>query len=205
MNNPFRLSLLGLALALAGCNVASPPPEGNLVGARIGAPFTLVDQDGKPRRWDDFSGQYRLVYFGYTFCPDICPLDLKKIGDGLRLFEKSDPALAAKVQPIFITVDPTRDTSAVMKQYVPNFHPRLIGLTGTETEIEVVKRAFVVVASKVGDQKATKDYLVSHTQTPFLFGPDGKPIALVPVDRPDTKEDDGSPEAIRDLLATYVR
>ncbi len=205
MNNPARLLLLSLALGLSACGGGGAPPRGDLVGARIGAPFTLVDQDGKPRTWDGFAGRYRLVYFGYTYCPDICPLDLKKIGDGLKMFEKSDPARAATVQPIFITVDPARDTSAVMKQYVPNFHARLIGLTGTEAQIEAVKKAFVVVASKVGDQKATKDYLVSHTQTPFLFGPDGAPIALVPVDRKDTPQDDGSPQAIRDFLATYVR
>ena len=188
------------ALSLAGCqpaNEGQAPAEGNLVGARMGGDFTLTDQNGKTVRWADFNGQYRLVYFGYTWCPDVCPFDLNKIMAGFRLFEKSDPAKAAKVQPIFITVDPQRDTPAVIKTYVTAFHPRLIGLTGTAEQIEAVKKAFVVVAS---------NYLVSHSRTPALFGPDGKPIALVPVD--DTMQDghdDAPPEAVRDFLARFVQ
>lgn len=179
--------------------------KGDLDGARIGGPFTLVDQDGKTVHWDDFKGKYRLVYFGYTYCPDVCPLDLNKIMAGFRQLEKSDPAKAAKLQPIFISVDPKRDTPAAMKTYVAAFHPRLIGLTGPVEEIEKVKKAFVVVASKEGDPKADKDYLVSHTRTPYLFDPEGKPIALVPVDDPATGEDEGKPEAVHDFLAKWVK
>ena len=106
-----------------------------LKGATMGGPFTLTDQNGRRVSDRDFAGKYRLVYFGYTFCPDVCPVDLQVIGAGLRRFEASDPARAARVQPIFITVDPARDTPAVLRQYVAAFHPRLIGLTGSAEEI----------------------------------------------------------------------
>ena len=212
MNNARKLTLFLMPLAmLAGCqgNGASSgndaAAQGDLVGARIGGDFTLTNQDGQPTRWADFAGKYRLVYFGYTYCPDICPIDLNKIVAGYRLLEKSDPQKAAKIQPIFITVDPQRDTPAVIKTYVAAFHPRLIGLTGTPEEIEAVKTAFVVVAGKEGDPKATQDYLVAHSRTPFLFGPDGKPIALVPVDEAATEQDEASPEIMRAFLERWVR
>lgn len=206
----FLASLAGIAM-LAGCdgmpqaadNAAAEAPP--LQGALIGGDFTLVDQNGKPVRWADFAGKYRVVYFGYTYCPDVCPVDLQKIIAGLRQFEKAAPDRAAKVQPIFITVDPERDTSAVLKPWVAAFHPRLIGLTGSQEQITKVERAFAVVSSKEGDAKATQDYLVSHSRTPYLFGPDGKPIALVPVDEPDTAADDGSPHAIAAFLDKWVK
>ncbi|HEX8213987.1 MAG TPA: SCO family protein, partial [Allosphingosinicella sp.] len=91
------------ALLLAACSPTSgdSPP---LQGATIGGPFTLTDQDGKRVSDRDFAGKYRLVYFGFTYCPDVCPVDLQSIGQGLRQLEKSDPGVAAKVQPVFITV-----------------------------------------------------------------------------------------------------
>ncbi|MBT2186288.1 SCO family protein [Sphingobium nicotianae] len=210
MNKAYKNSVALLAaLALAACqqsasNQSQAAPQGNLAGARIGGDFTLTDQDGKTVRWADFAGKYRIVYFGYTYCPDVCPLDLRDIMAGYRMLEKSDPVKAAKIQPIFITVDPQRDTPAVLKPYVSAFHKKLIGLTGTPEQIEAVKKAFVVVSSKEGDQKATQDYLVNHTRTPFLFGPDGKPIALVPIGEADAKED-ASAVAVRDFLDQFVR
>lgn len=202
---------LGLSLPiLSACGPAPAPGngtetgEGPLHGARIGGDFTLTDQDGKPVQWKDFAGKYRLVYFGYTYCPDVCPVDLQKIIGGLRRFEKQDAARAAKVQPIFITVDPRRDTSAVLKPYVAAFHPRLIGLTGTAEQIETVKKDFAVVSAIESDAKA-KDYLVSHSRTPYFFGPDGDPIALVPVDEPGTDGDEGSPDAVAAFLTEWVK
>jgi protein SCO1/2 len=200
-----KASPLIAAFLLAACSGGAPSGPPPLDGAKIGAPFTLVDQDGKPRRWADFDGRYRIVYFGYTFCPDVCPLDLQKIMAGYRLLEKTRPGLAARIQPVFISVDPARDTPAVLKRYVSAFHPRLIGLTGTPAQIERVKTDFAVIAGKEGDQNANKDYLVSHSRTPYLFGPKGEPIALVPVDDPATDgADEGNPEAVRDLLEQWV-
>lgn len=204
-----KFLMLCIGLGLAACQAQpsaneSLSPQGNLVGARIGGDFTLTDQDGKTVRWADFEGKYRLVYFGYTYCPDVCPLDLNRIMLGYRMLEKSQPEIAAKIQPIFITVDPERDTQEVVKTYVSHFHPRLVGLTGTAEQLERVKNDFVVVANKEGDQSATQDYLVNHTRTPFLFGPDGKPIALVPVEEL-AAADETSAQGVHDFLVHYVR
>lgn len=185
-----------LALLFAACSPGQPKGEAPLAGARIGGPFTLVDQDGKTVHDSDFDGKYRLVYFGYTYCPDVCPVDLQLIGQGLRRFEKSDPKRAAEVQPIFISVDPERDTPAVLKQYVAAFHPRLIGLTGTPEEIAKVAREYGIYYSKEKAEGAS-DYLVDHTRIAYLFGPDGKPIAIIP-------HDEGA-QAVADALDRWVK
>ena len=197
----FFLATLGLAAVSAcssGGDSSNSAQEAPLAGARIGAPFSLTNQDGQRVNWDSFKGKYRLVYFGYTYCPDVCPVDLQKITQAFRQFEKQAPARAAKVQPIFITVDPERDTAPVIKNYVTAFHPRLIGLTGTPQEIAKVAKDFAVIYSKEG---AGKDYLVSHSRTPYLFGPDGNPIALIPVG----ENAEGSSDAILKTLDTWVK
>lgn len=194
--------LLTLLLGACGAKVEESPP---LAGASIGGPFTLTDQDGKQVSDKDFDGRYRLVYFGFTYCPDVCPVDLQVIGQGLRQLEKSDPAVAAKVQPIFISVDPARDTPAVLKPYVAAFHPRLIGLTGTPEQIARVAKDFVVLYN-VDGKPGDKDYLVSHSRTPYLFDPDGKPVALVPVDDPGTPNvDEGAPDKVLAALRKWVK
>ena len=111
--------ILAFGAALAGCNgaVDTAPAKPPLEGARIGGAFTLTDQNGKTVRDSDFAGQYRLVYFGYSFCPDICPVDLQKLMRGLSQFEKADAARGAKIAPLFITVDPARDTPEAMKRF----------------------------------------------------------------------------------------
>lgn len=179
---PIFLFLL-LAAALAGAACQKGPSEAPpLQGARIGGAYTLVDQDGRQVESSDFDGRYRLVYFGFTSCPDVCPVDLQLIGQGLRRFEKAEPALAAKVQPIFITVDPEWDRPAVLKAYVKAFHPRLIGLTGTPEQIAAVAKAHGVYYAK-RESGSSSDYLVDHMRTAILFGPKGEPIAIVPHDK----------------------
>lgn len=193
--------LAGCGPAQQGNTAASEQPP--LAGARIGGAFTLTDQDGKSVRWDDFKGKYRIVYFGYSYCPDVCPVDLQRIMQGYRLLEKKAPAKVAKIVPIFISVDPERDTPAVLKTYVSAFDPRLIGLTGTSEQIAAAAKTFVVVYGKEG---TGKDYLVSHTRTPYLFGPAGDPIALLPVDDPTTADKpEGSPQDIADTLDRWVQ
>ena len=176
-----RLSMLlclGLALGLGGCSAESPeaPP---LQGARLGGPLTLTDQNGRRTSEADFAGLYRIVYFGFTFCPDVCPVDLQQIGQAMRQIEKTDPAIAATIQPIFVTVDPERDTPAVLKQYVAAFHPRLIGLTGRTDEIARAAKAYGVYYTK-READAGNGYVVDHSRVALLFGPDGAPIAILP-------------------------
>jgi len=194
--NIARLLALLLCLApLAGCGGGGSAAEAPLAGARIGGPFTLTDQDGRRVSDSAFKGKYRLVYFGYSFCPDVCPTDLQRLMQGFRLVERDDAARAAKIQPIFITVDPARDTPPVIRQFVSSFHPRLIGLTGSEAEIAQVAREFAVVYRK--EKGSTPDaYLVDHSRMAMLFGPEGQPIALIP--------QDGTPQAIAAELVKWV-
>ena len=180
MNEKRLFSILGLflALLLGACSGADEAPP--LQGAAIGGPFTLTDQNGRQVSDRQFDRQYRLVYFGYTYCPDICPVDLQNIGKAMRQLEKSDPAIASKVQPIFITTDPERDTPQVLRQYVAAFHPRLIGLTGSQEQIAAVSKKFGVYAEKQDRSPGATEYLVNHSRIALLFGPKGEPIAIVP-------------------------
>ena len=184
---PLRLSLffsLLVALLLGACRAAEPA-EPPLKGATMGGAFTLTDQNGRRVSDSDFAGKYRLVYFGFTFCPDVCPTDLQAIGAGLRRFERSDPARAAKVQPIFITVDPARDTPPVMGRYVANFHPRLIGLTGSEAEINYVASRYRIGHQRLDPApgRPPDEYAVDHTRITVLYGPQSEPIVIVPSDQ----------------------
>jgi protein SCO1/2 len=169
------------ASLLAACSQAGAGDAPPLQGARIGGPFTLTNQDGQKVSSERFAGQYRLVYFGYTYCPDICPVDLQQIGLAMKKLEQSDPDVAERVQPIFITTDPERDTPKVMKEYVAAFHPRLIGLTGTPEEIAAVSKAHGVYALKQ-ENAGSSEYLVNHSRIALLFGPKGEPIAILPHD-----------------------
>lgn len=192
-NPPMKFPALGVMLAaslllvLPACASEAPPgpsPDGvDLRGATIGGDFTLTSHTAKRVNWGDFAGKYRLVYFGFTYCPDICPTDIQRLGQGLRAFEQANPELGAKVQPIFITVDPERDSVAVMREFVGNFHPRLIGLTGTPAEIEAVKQAFGAQASKDPPTRPDGNYNVSHTTFTYLFAPDGAPLGIIPTDK----------------------
>lgn len=179
---PFAMLALLFAFVLSACSGPADRGDPPLKGARIGGPFTLVDQDGQTVRDSDFKGKHRIVYFGYTYCPDVCPVDMQVLGQGFKMFEKTDAARAAKVQPIFISVDPERDTPAVIKEFVANFHPRFIGLTGTPEQIAATAKAFGVYFARAGDP-AAKDYLVDHTNIALLMGPEGEPIAMLPHDK----------------------
>lgn len=194
--NDIRLLACAALLGVAACGEATSPAEqAPLAGASIGGPFALTGENGETVRDTDFAGQYRLIYFGYTFCPDVCPVDMLNLGNGLRLFEREHPARAASVQPIFISVDPARDTPAVLRQFTDAFHPRFLGLTGSADQIASVGREYGIAyqARREGDEA---NYLVDHTRVAYLFGPAGEPIALIAQDE--------TPEAIAAELARWV-
>lgn len=198
--------MIAFGAALAGCSGGgdAPPAKPPLEGARIGGAFTLTDQNGKTVRDSDFAGKYRLLYFGYSFCPDICPVDLQKLMRGLSQFEKADAARGAKVAPLFITVDPARDTPAALKPFVARYHPRLLGLTGTPEQIAAVAKAYVVTYNKV-EGSAPDRYLMAHSQLAFLMDPAGKPVALLPLDDPSSDVDEGAPDKVAAELAKWVK
>jgi protein SCO1/2 len=186
-----RKCLSGLALAvaftlpLAACGSSAPTTEAPLAGAQLGGDFTLVDESGKTVRAADYAGKYTVFYFGYTYCPDVCPLDTANLMQGYHAFAKAHPDKAAKLVPIFVTIDPARDTPQVLAQFTGNFGKELVGLTGTPQQIAAVAKEFAVyyekrAASKGADPKA---YLMDHSRAAYLMGPDGKPIALLPVDQ----------------------
>lgn len=138
--------------------------------ALVGGPFTLTDQDGRKVTDKDFRGRYMLVFFGYTYCPDFCPTELQVMSVALE----SLGAKADAIQPIFISFDPERDTPEVLKQYVSNFHPRLVGLTGTQEEIAAAAKAYRVYYSKVPNSSAPDTYLMDHSTITYLMDPQGK-------------------------------
>ena len=166
------LICLVLALAIIGAGVWS----GLISRAApiVGGPFALTDQFGKPRTDADFRGHYMLVFFGFTNCPDICPVELQTISDAL---DQLDAQRAANVTPIFITVDPERDTPEALRTYVANFHPRLVALTGSVESIGAVAKAYRVYYAKATGTNAPSDpsaYILDHTAVVYLMGPQGE-------------------------------
>jgi cytochrome oxidase Cu insertion factor (SCO1/SenC/PrrC family) len=141
----------------------------------IGGPFTLTDHSGRRRSDSEFRGKLMLIYFGYTTCPDICPTDLMTIAQAIDALG----ALGEAVQPIFITVDPERDTVPRLADYVSSFHPRLIGLTGTPAEIRNVALAYKAYYVK-RETEHGEDYTIDHTGVTYLVGRDGRYLGFVP-------------------------
>ena len=168
----------------------------------IGGPFSLVDHEGRPVTQDSFKGRFMLVYFGYTFCPDICPTTLTEMGGALDILGEA----GTPVTPVFITVDPERDRPEPLKEYLAFFHPRLVGLTGTPKQVAAAAKAYKVFSAKAaapehehehqpgykhddeehakhlqdpkhehdpGHHHDTGGYLMDHTSIIYLMGPDG--------------------------------
>ena len=148
----------------------------------IGGPFTLVDHTGKPRTDADFRGKLMLVYFGFSFCPDVCPTDLMAIGQAV---DKLGPGGDA-VQPLFVTVDPDRDTPARLADYVPFFHLRLLGLTGDAAQIRDAARLYRVFYAKVAIEGAA-EYTVDHSGFVYLMDRDGKYLGFFPPGTPSDR------------------
>ena len=164
----------GLLLAAAAAPLAAQPADP--LADRFGGPFTLTAHDGRRVSDADFRGRFMLVYFGYTRCPDVCPVDLLTMGEALKILG----SLGERVQPLFITVDPERDTAKLLGDYVESFHPRLLGLTGPEADIAAVVKAYKVHRVKYTPDNDPKTYGVDHSSLTYLMGRDGKFLTLVP-------------------------
>jgi cytochrome oxidase Cu insertion factor (SCO1/SenC/PrrC family) len=155
------------------------PGDSAVVGVSLGGPFQLTDAvTGKKVTDRSFPGKWLLLYFGYTFCPDVCPTDLQKIVAALAQMGKATD----KIVPIFITVDPARDTPGALARYVALFSPRLIGLTGNQTAIDAVSKEFRVFVQKVPGATADAPYSVNHSAFLYLMSPSGDLAALYPPD-----------------------
>jgi protein SCO1/2 len=165
-------TVLALAAAGGGAWFVLSPATRSMAGgeALVGGPFRLTDQHGAEVTERDFAGRYMLIYFGYTYCPDICPLSLANMAQAMDLLP---PDQAAQVVPIFITVDPERDTVEQLAEYAPLFHPALAALTGSPEAIKAAAKAYRVYFAKAGNGDAN-DYLMDHSSFIYLMGPDGR-------------------------------
>jgi len=186
--------LMALAAGAAWLATRSPPPvERRADAARlmnelmsgkvpVGGPFVLSDPAGRRVALADFRGALVLLYFGYTTCPDVCPTDLAIIGQTVRDLGAAGEA----VQPVFVTLDPERDTPPVLREYAPAFHPRLIALTGTPDEIRRIATDYKVFFEKV-EAPGTKTYLIDHTAYTFLLDREGRFVSLFPPGTPSER------------------
>eukprot|EP00879_Flechtneria_rotunda_P004816 GHRR01005089.1.p1 GENE.GHRR01005089.1~~GHRR01005089.1.p1 ORF type:complete len:313 (+),score=96.78 GHRR01005089.1:264-1202(+) len=176
----FNGMLLGvgafLAVVAVAQNKAQQKVEGmmqrsqEVVGkAAVGGPFSLVDQDGKTFTHENLLGKFSVLYFGFTHCPDICPDELEKLAAAVDLLEQKQQH---HIQPVFISVDPKRDTPKAVKAYIKEFHPRLIGLTGSEEAVKACSKAYRVYFHKSGDSDT--DYLIDHSIIMYLIDPAGE-------------------------------
>lgn len=169
----FLLSLAAAgALVLSGCERAAPPHHYNafdITGATYAQGFNLPDFDGKPRQVSDFAGKLTVVFFGYTQCPDACPTTMAELSAILKSLGPD----ASRVQVVFITVDPSRDTPALLKNYVTNFRPDFLALRGDEAQTKQVIHDFKLVVEKVPG-KTADSYTIDHTAGTYLFDTTGR-------------------------------
>ena len=182
-----KILLVALVLAAIGAIAATTmipstesKPQGGMHAVTddaFGGPYTLTDHNGKTVTDKDMTGSYRLMYFGFTYCPAICPTELSKISAAIKqMGSKGD-----QVVPVFVTVDPERDTVQAMKNYVAMFHPSLIGLTGTPEQIKDMLKAYKIYAAKVNDPQMS-DYTMDHSSFIYLLAPDDRLLHIFKMD-----------------------
>ncbi len=171
--------LTGAALGALALRVPTSTVDGQtqVIGKpMVGGPFSLIDQTGKRVSDKDFLGKYMLVFFGYTNCPDVCPAGLQVMSAALdKLGHRADD-----IVPILITLDPAEDTPEKLATYVKSFHPRLIGLTGSDSDIAATAKAYRVFYQKVPDDKDPSRYSIDHSAIFYLMGKDGTLITPIP-------------------------
>jgi cytochrome oxidase Cu insertion factor (SCO1/SenC/PrrC family) len=166
----FAAAILGLAALVGGSALlwkGSPLPS--IGEALVGGPFAMTDQNGKRVSEKDFLGRYMLVFFGFTYCPDVCPTELQVMTAALAELGEAGKA----IQPVFVSIDPDRDTAENVKAYVANFGGTLIGLTGSAEDVAVMAKAYRVFYQKVPGPTG-QDYTIDHSSIIYLMGPDGK-------------------------------
>ena len=189
-----------VALSLGGAllwRAATPDPlpaPSYTEEAEIRSEFSLIDHTGQRVTQADYAGRWQLVFFGFTHCPDICPTTLAYMGAVLDELG----AAADRVAPLFVTVDPVRDTVPVMAEYVGAFHPRLIGLTGSESEVAAATYAFKAYAERVSEPAARDGYAMAHSAHIYLMSPEGRFIDVF-------QERDLPPEALADEISAQIQ
>ncbi len=171
------LALVALMLAELGQDGRTEAPTPRRLTAAIGGDFTLTDQTGTRRSAADFAGRPMLIYFGFTYCPDVCPTALDIMGGALDILKDNAPQAYQRLQPVFISVDPARDTPPVLRDYLSYFHPRLTGLTGSQAEIDAVKSAYKIYAARSEAQDGSDNYNVDHSSFYYLMDGDNRYLA----------------------------
>lgn len=164
-------------LALTGCQPAQPPAfqATDITGATFARDFRLTDHNGRPRTLEDFRGKVVAVFFGYTHCPDVCPTTLSDFAAALKLLGRE----ADRVQVIFVTLDPQRDTPQLLKQFVPAFNPSFLGMYTDAATLKRLAKEYKVVYQKTSI-KAADDYLIDHSAGTYIYDPKGHLRLLMP-------------------------
>lgn len=170
----FVFFAIGAAAAVAVLSNRLGPPSATVIKvegkAAVGGDFSLTDQTGQRVTQEDFAGRHMLVFFGFTSCPDACPMALQTVTQAIDLLGER----GALVIPIFITIDPERDTVEQLATYVDQFHPRMVGLTGSEQEIKAVTKAYRAYYQRVADESSSEDYAMDHTGIIYLMDARGE-------------------------------
>lgn len=171
MQNPLFFLFLAAVALFAGCGEPAPPPflATDITGAPYGAQLVLTDHKGLERRLGDFRGKVVTLFFGFTQCPDVCPTNLTAMAEVMKLLGDD----AKRIQVLFVTVDPERDTRELLAEYVPAFHPDFLGLRGDEAATKAAAREFKVFYQKVPGQTAGS-YTMDHSAGTYVFDPAGR-------------------------------
>jgi len=187
--------LLGALIGMSALIFNTEPQRNRVITsgkALIGGPFELVGKEGKTVTDEDFRGRYTLVFFGFTHCPDICPAELQVMSAALEDLGND----ADKFVPIFISLDPERDTPEVVTAYVENFGRDFVGLTGSPEQIEKAAKAYRVSYKKFQDESMGDNYSIDHSALVYLMGPDGEFVTHIPYGTP--------PEKMAETLRRYL-
>ncbi|APE27909.1 SCO family protein [Aurantiacibacter gangjinensis] len=194
------VSTVAAALALAGCDASAsraPIEDAPFYNSALTGEYELINSDGEPVRNTDFAGRYQLIYFGYAYCPNVCPFDMQRMMRGYDQFVEANPDLADAVQPIFITVDPERDTPERVGQFAAAFSEDVIGLTGTPEQIETAAANFFFSYQRIEALNEGGEYDINHPSIGYLVDREGEPMAPIPVEQ--------SAEAVAAELEKWVR